>query len=107
MTSNTSTTLSFSSQFNLETLPDLKAPITVSCCPGLDPKNIGPFSKKDISLNPLSKFLLTYRIKLEKILLLKTFKSELIGFIISISFFLSTNNSLIFESVNDHVTVSK
>ena len=50
----------------------------------------------DKSLKPLSRFLHIYIIKLENIEFLKTPKSELIGFIILISLFLSMKKSFIF-----------
>ena len=58
-------------------------------------------------MNPLSRFLLKYIIKFGKIEFLKTFKSELIGFTISIVFFRSLNKSFILESAKDHVIASK
>ena len=72
--------------------PDLNPLTTVCCSPGLDPKKVGPISNIDKSLNPLPKFLFKWIIKFEKIELLKTFKSELIGLTILISLLFSINN---------------
>ena len=88
-TSNTSTFLSFSIQDNLDFLPADKPQTTVFCSPGLEPLKIGPISNIDKSLKPLSRFLLIYNIRFEKIEFLKTPNSELIGLIIFISFFVS------------------
>ena len=92
LTSNTSTNLSFSNQLCLANFPDLNPVATVCCSPGSDPKKVGPISKNDKSLNPLPKFLFKWIIKLEKIELRKTFKSELIGLIILISLLFSMNS---------------
>ena len=102
-----STFLEFSNHDDLNFFPAFKPPITVSCWPGSDPKKVGPISNKHMSLNPLSRFLLKYVIRFEKIEFLKTFKSELIGFIISIEFFWSLNKLFTLESVKDHVITSK
>ena len=59
-----------------------------------------------MSLKPLSILFFKYKIKFENTEFLRTFKSELIGFIISMFFLSSLNKLLIFESVKDHVTAS-
>ena len=87
MTSNTSAFLSLSIQDSLDFLPADKPHTTVVCSPGLEPKKTGPISNIDKSLKPLSRFLLIYIIRFENIEFLKTPNSELIGFIILISFF--------------------
>ena len=92
---NTATTTAISSgdkiliQDSLDFLPDDSPQITVFCSPGLEPVKTGPISNIDKSLKPLSKFLFIYIIKFENIEFLKTPKSELIGFTILISLFLS------------------
>ena len=74
---------------NLDFLPADKPQTTVFCSPGFEPVKIGPISNIDKSLKPLSKFLLIYIIKFENIEFLKTPSSELKGFTILISLFLS------------------
>ena len=56
LTSNTSTSLSFSIQDNLDFFPADKPQTTVFCSPGFEPVKVGPISNIDKSLKPLSSF---------------------------------------------------